>query len=116
MSECWRCVHGFGELYEVSDAGNVRNIKTGKPLSKIVHKGYLAASLHESGKRRLRSIHSLVLTAFRGARPDGLVGAHLDGNPTNNKLSNLAWVTPKEAAFGHRTLNSMIFRCRSSEK
>lgn len=34
-----------------------------------------------------------------GARPTGHHGCHNDGNPNNNKLSNLRWATPKENAL-----------------
>src|SRR5690606_7975235 len=39
--------------------------------------------------------HCLVLAAFVSPRPDGMQGAHNDGNPANNKLANLRWATPK---------------------
>ena len=40
-----------------------------------------------------RYIHRLVLEAFVGPCPDGQEGRHLDGDPTNNALSNLAYGT-----------------------
>lgn len=38
-------------------------------------------------------IHSLVLEAFVGPRPDGMEGCHNDGDPANNHLANLRWDT-----------------------
>lgn len=48
------------------------------------------------GKRKHVKAHVLVLEAFVGPRPSGMVGRHLDGNSSNNLLANLAWGTPSE--------------------
>lgn len=36
-------------------------------------------------------IHTLVLEAFVGPRPEGAVCCHIDGDPTNNHVTNLRW-------------------------
>lgn len=46
--------------------------------------------------RRTCLIHHLVLEAFVGPRPQGCECRHLDGNPTNNILTNLVWGTHVE--------------------
>jgi hypothetical protein len=38
-------------------------------------------------------VHHAVLLAFVGPRPSGQECRHLDGNPDNNDVSNLAWGT-----------------------
>lgn len=41
-----------------------------------------------------RPVHRLVLEAFVGPCPEGMtVGRHLDDDPNNNHISNLAWGT-----------------------
>jgi len=55
--------------------------------------GYLVVSLWKGGKSRCVPIHRLVLCAFVGPCPPGSQSRHLDGDPTNNALSNLAWGT-----------------------
>lgn len=40
--------------------------------------------------------HQIVLETFGGARPEGHVVRHLDGDPGNDHPSNLAWGTQKE--------------------
>lgn len=40
--------------------------------------------------------HLVVLTCFRGPRPDGMQGRHLNGNCQDNRLDNLVWGTPVE--------------------
>lgn len=41
-------------------------------------------------------VHALVLAAFVGPRPPGMDVRHLDGNPANNLLENLAYGTRSE--------------------
>lgn len=41
-------------------------------------------------------IHRLVLETFVGPCPPGMECRHLDGNPANNRLDNLAWGTHSE--------------------
>lgn len=51
---------------------------------------------NKDGKIRTTLVHSLVLNAFVGPRPHGLLCRHMDGNPPNNNVSNLRWGTPTE--------------------
>lgn len=41
-------------------------------------------------------VHRVILETFVGKRPDGMHCRHLDGDMTNNQLSNLRWGTPTE--------------------
>lgn len=41
-------------------------------------------------------VHEAVAAAFIGPRPDGQYVRHLDGDRTNNRLSNIAYGTPAE--------------------
>lgn len=46
------------------------------------------------GKVFLLRVHRLVLLAYVGPCPEGMECRHLDGNPSNNCVENLAWGTP----------------------
>lgn len=48
----------------------------------------------DGGKEKL--VHRLVLETFVGPCPDGYETRHLDGDPSNNHLANLAWGTKAE--------------------
>jgi hypothetical protein len=48
------------------------------------------------GNTNMRFIHNLVLEAFVGPRPEGLLGCHKDDNPANNNIKNLYWGTAKQ--------------------
>ena len=45
------------------------------------------------GKRVSRDVHRLICIAFSGEAPEHYQAAHVDGNSTNNKPSNLTWKT-----------------------
>ena len=112
--EEWRPVAGWEELYEVSNMGHVRSVTRrfidargrkrvfqGQPLRLIVQgKGYHSTRrkvwLMHQGRRVLKAVHHLVLEAFVGPRPDGYATNHRDGDPTNNRVENLEWVTYAE--------------------
>lgn len=57
--------------------------------------GYWTVNLATGDGRILtRRVHRLVLEAFIGPRPAGMVCCHEDDNPGNNALANLRWDTP----------------------
>jgi hypothetical protein len=55
--------------------------------------GYLTVNLGGGVKKVARFIHRLVLEAFVGPRPPGLVCCHSDRDRTNNRLENIRWDT-----------------------
>lgn len=111
--EEWRQVPGQ-DLYEVSDHGNVRSwraqtrkaggaLRAETPHLMAAHnsrrdgKGYLSVGLpRPGGGYATHPIHRLVMAAFVGPRPPGLEIAHLNGNPRDNRLVNLRYVTHAE--------------------
>lgn len=81
----------YSNKYYVSKTGEIWSKKLGRLMSPYRHKidGYLQLSINGICKK----IHQLVLEAFRGMCPHGMEACHWDGNPRNNKLSNLYWGT-----------------------
>lgn len=93
----WRAVPGWEGLYEVSIDGQVRALRKGQIMRPfITEKGYRRVYLYDRTRVQRVRVHTAVLAAFVGPRPRGMVTRHLDGNPANNHLSNLAWGTPAE--------------------
>ena len=105
MPQVWRTV-AENDRYEVSNLGNVRNVKTGRILKPQQRSGYLAISL---GKYLgSRSIHVLVCIAWHGPRPDGMYACHRNDVRTDNRPENLYWATPKQNtqdALRHNRMN-----------
>jgi len=92
--EIWKDVVGYEGVYEVSDHGRVRRVRTGLVLSPgRDKKGYTNVGLCVDGKPIRVKVHHLVMEAFVGKRPNGLVINHIDENPRNNHVSNLEYVT-----------------------
>lgn len=94
--EEWRPVVGF-DGYEVSSFGRVRSWKrcgSGPPRAMTAwteKDGYLMVNLRKDGKHWGRMVHRLVLEAFVGPCPEGLIACHGDGNPSNAHIGNLRW-------------------------
>lgn len=94
-AEEWRPVVGY-EGYEVSSLGRVRSLRSGQPhvLALTTRKdGYRSVGLLRPVGRHTCVVHGLVVAAFLGPRPAGYVIRHLDGEPSHNAVSNLAYGT-----------------------
>lgn len=99
-----------GSEYEVSDTGLVRKVHM---MSQSKDRdGYFRVSITDPNKKgKSRPVHRLILHAF-DPRPneEELEVHHIDGNPANNNLENLMWVTheeninfiPKEKLFANQ--------------
>ncbi|WP_396877333.1 NUMOD4 domain-containing protein [Mycolicibacter heraklionensis] len=113
-SEKWLPVPGWEGIYSVSNHGNVRSedrtiIRSdgrrmtlrGRQLVPSVkpRTGHRWVGLLRNSVRTHANVHHLVLTAFVGARPAGLVCRHLDDDPANNHVSNLRWGSVSENSF-----------------
>lgn len=79
--------------YEVSSWGRVRRGEF-EVASWPNAKGYHLVNLEIDGRPRLRYVHRLVLTAFRGRDVRRPLANHDDGQKGRNVLENLAWTTP----------------------
>lgn len=97
QKERWRPIPSFPR-HEVSDLGHVRHVKSGRTLNPYLDtkQKYRYISLYQDCVQYRRSIHSLVLEAFVGPRPDGMDVRHIDGDSSNNALPNLAYGTRSE--------------------
>ena len=94
--EEWKIINEF-QKYEVSNLGNVRNLKTKHILATNLKNGYLLASLQDSSsKTKRRSVHRLVALAFLENEHNKETVNHINGNKLDNKLENLEWATQKE--------------------
>lgn len=89
----WREIVGFSG-YSVSDAGLVRNDNTGRIMCTTMNtRGIETVGLMQMGVQRKRSVSVLVADTFiRTARSLTFdTPINLDGDRTNNRVTNLAW-------------------------
>jgi hypothetical protein len=111
--EIWKPVPGFGGHYEASSIGNVRskdrvvirkNPNTGKPCkffykSKILRPcssdkyGHQSVHISVDCKKQTIFVHTMVLLAFVGERPDNMECCHINGDARDNRIENLRWDT-----------------------
>lgn len=108
--EEWKDIPGFNS-YQVSNLGNIRTIgrmvvNKGQFERKISARnlapmnngrGYLAASIQIKGQgKKNLYIHRLVASLFI-PNPDNLPEVnHIDGDKSNNNISNLEWVSTQQ--------------------
>lgn len=94
--ETFLSVPGYEGLYEVSNLGNVKSLRTGKlmKLSKN-NDGYLATSLTKNGKSRGFFAHKLVALAFLPNPENYNEVNHKDEDKSNNCVENLEWCSHK---------------------
>lgn len=111
--EQWLAVVGFEGLYEVSNMGRVRSVdriitrsdgqlrkfKGGILKEFISSKGRLQVNLTKDKKVHRKTPHSLVALTFIGERPEGYHICHIDGDYTNNRLSNIRYDTVSQNAI-----------------
>lgn len=105
MTEEWRPIPGF-DGYEVSDLGRVRGVDRwvairtgGQRLQRgrilrahpLPHTGHMIATLRKDYAAVTVRVHALVAAAFIGPRPSGLDVCHNNGDPADNRVSNLRY-------------------------
>lgn len=97
-SEEWRPVPGWEGRYEVSNLGRILSLRAGTRKVLRPQRGtpYGHRKVLLGATRDKVWIHRLVLQVFVGEPPPGHIARHLDGDPTNNAVSNLKWGTPAE--------------------
>ena len=110
MEEIWKDISGYEGLYQVSNMGRVRSKKrifenkgTGKYkrntrilLCSKHNKGYLTVTLFKNGRYKRFLIHRLVAKAFLPHDIFRNQVNHIDGNKTNNNISNIEWGSSSE--------------------
>lgn len=103
-SERWKPITDWENLYEISDAGRVKSLRTGQvKIPDINNCGYARVILCDGSRRKRRFIHQLVAAAFCDGFFNGATVNHIDGDKQNNRFENLEWVTHSEnSKHAHR--------------
>lgn len=126
----WKDIKGYECYYQVSDSGEVRSLdrvitqRNGRKLSYKGHimkqalaigkgrkDGYYIVNLRNGTKAHTIAVHLLVARAFI-QNPEGLPTVnHKDGVKTNNKVSNLEWMS-----YGDNNVHALKYGLRNPRK
>lgn len=123
--EEWRAIPHWEGFYEASSSGRIRSLdrvimrphvsgrlvplkRRGQLMKQIPWPGsrYLTVTLKNAGQAKTAEVQTIVCRTFHGPRPPKAHAAHTDGDPSNNRPSNLRWATASENmqdAIGHGT-------------
>ena len=102
MEEIWRDIKGFEGKYMVSNLGRVKSLNYNKTGKEKIMKGvpdgygYFQLSLCKEGKVKNCRINRLVAQAFIPNTESKPQVNHIDGDKTNNRVTNLEWTTQEE--------------------
>lgn len=108
-NERWLPIPDYEGLYEVSNLGRIRSlervvlagdrsyVRPGQQIkTRFDELGYERVTLCKGAKTQHYMLHRIVASAFL-PNPDNKPHIdHIDGNPSNNRVDNLRWCTPKE--------------------
>ena len=109
--EIWKDIPGYEGRYQASNLGQIRSLdqivrcgRGGKGIR--LREGRVLRPAGQQSDPHLRVtlgnkapgtlVHVLVARTFLGPRPDGCDVRHLDGDPLNNRVENLAYGTRTE--------------------
>jgi len=104
--EQWLPVVGLEWVAEVSSLGNVRTVDRivqrrngttytvrGRPRRPSFTHGYAQVPFKVNGEQVQRYVHTMVLEAFVGPRPEGQEARHGVAGQSDNSVGNLSWGT-----------------------
>ncbi len=117
----YRPVPGY-RTYRVGNDGSVWRYHANEWVllkCQLARGGYLQVHLSHPAKNV--RVHSLVLSAFVGPRPDGMECRHLNSIKSDNRLENLAWGTRREnvddrIAIGHVPRGERHYHAKLTDK
>lgn len=109
MDEVWKSIYGYNGLYEVSNLGRIKSIRTKK--SKILKpykgsSGYNHIVLYKNKKAKTYDVHRIVAISFLDNKYNKEEVNHKNGNKEDNMVDNLEWVSRSENLLHrHKTLH-----------
>lgn len=95
-------IDGYEHLVEylINEKGQVWSEKTNKYLkTRPDRRGYITTQMWFDNKKQHALVHRLVWAYHFGKVPDGLEINHIDGNRSNNDISNLEVCTSSENSY-----------------
>ena len=85
--------------YQVSNLGNIKNIKSDKILVQTIGNTYKKVDIYHNKLRTTKRVHNLVAEVWLNHVPNKsqkIIVDHIDNNPLNNKVSNLQLISQRD--------------------
>lgn len=97
--EIWKDIPQYPG-YQVSNEGQIKSFKQskeGRILKPKISGGYAGIDFRKDGRTCFGLVHRIVLSVFSPIEGwEKMTVNHIDGNPLNNRLENLEWMTQSE--------------------
>ena len=106
MKEIWKDIKGYEGLYQISNFGNIKSLRTNKLVKAFKNtKGYCQVSLWNNNVKKMFVVHRLVAQEFI-PNPNNLLQVnHKDEDKKNNNVDNLEWCSVKyNCNYGTRNI------------
>lgn len=92
--EFWKDIEGFEGLYQISNVGQVKSVKSGKILKPTPNScGYLQVKLCKDGKTKNFYVQRLTAEAFLPNEDELPQVDHINNDKTDNRVANLQWIS-----------------------
>lgn len=122
MDEIWKPIPGYEGYYEASSCGRIRSVerytrnrwggythrKAQLMKCRIVANGYAHVKLTKNGQSAEPLVHRLIADSFLPNPTDLPQVNHIDGNKTNNAVSNLERCTESDNQLHSRRILKRI--------
>lgn len=104
----WKSLENYSK-YQISNAGQVKNINTKKLIKGTISQGYLRVRLYpdDNDKPKNFRVHRIVAELFCDNENNYTIVNHVDCNKLNNHADNLEWVTTRQNTR-HATQNGKM--------
>lgn len=89
-------IKDYEGLYQISNYGRIKNVKTDRILKSWIGDGYLRIHLYKNPIRKNFKIHRLLAIHFIPNPNNYSIVDHTDRNKLNNDLLNLRWVNQSQ--------------------
>ena len=96
MEEIWKDIPRHEGRYAASSTGKIKNLKTGKEISKRKYPEALCILWDNEGRKKTWQKHRLIALTFFGPCPEGLIVCHGPRGRCDNAIDNLSYKTPLE--------------------
>lgn len=108
----WKDIPNYEGLYQVSNYGDVKNVRRNKILRQCKHRlGYMSVMLYKNKQPKRLMVHRLVAMTFLENCQSLECVNHKDENKSNNHVDNLEWCS-REYNMQYGTLNARISKKR----